>query len=1317
MLAPPSKRPPAGAPTRPDRPATGRADRVQAVEHASPSQSVAPAWSYATVPVFAAQRRLPLQAKRLGATAGEPLEEQADRVADRVMHMRHAPTPAAPASNPGPPPAPGAVPAIAAEVLRSAGRPLDRDVRAFMEPRLGHDFSQVRVHDGALGAAAARAVRARAYAVGRDLVFGAGEYAPGTAPGRHLIAHELAHVVQQAAAPPRLQRKRIANGEEVPDDLDLTWGGDTFTLSFNHTQDGAVDYLAVTVTYKGAFAFEGPGVRNKVATLRRDIGPRPLAVKLTQIDTGVALDLYGDGTQKLRLVDNVSAQAGKGRRHDLAFRRVAGGSEGFAAWVLDPHAKADPAPDPAAALQGDLPGEMPRSSMRFGPGGTTIEIRVDGDGDQYKELLLSLRTVELWADPVYKDVPKRLEVKVRQISSGRLQTVTFTLPKPPDRGSLFPIVTEVSDGKLPTLIDLEIPSKAAVMELQPPTVAGAEIAYQLVVAGQSQAVKFPPEKAGLHKVAAANAPALVGGIASVDVTLGAYGDQFRLTVQPQAGNQALFGLSVLDGGVPDSGRGALLQLAGPLRLSVVRQGGLSLGLDLDGDGKPDLEVFDRLESPQDSDPERDRNHHIRLAGPAVAGGQTIFDTTVRKGFPSGRAGRGTGIDMQAASNAVAVSSLPRQTATYEQDLDRIETNLQSLRHSAVTAALISQATYDAWLALSKAMIVLRAEQSATVSAATQNQAAQAAAAFYAALAKETSGANQVRPNPVGVTIKNPYTGLDETRVVTQAPSVAGYGPELEGKIKAGRWAAATTDYNRLVNGLDRWIAEALKRQPDHRDQARSAQYLEAAKSALGTIESKHPTRIQAVFHPDEPFEESGRITEMPLALYYWRDGGSWHLADLTNPLNTFEDTFAAGPEPSPPPELFKKLDARIHFPKGIIHYQIPGGDAGNFRTTAEKKWTDYLAYIGIGAAVVGLTLATFGTATVAVAGAWVLAGSGIITAAGTTAEMIEKWRHGNLSATEAVIDIAQIVASLAGAAALSSSRIVAVAGGAIKAGTPWAGNWARLAVMADRIFVPMVGTKIAADVVTGVALTVETAKQLDAIEAGSGTRSAKDRAKLLLLSQAALSAGMLSLSIKGELGTIKPGRNLLLYYPPEENGVIKPPVALIGDEVAPTTLRFSQKDVMAETGEGQPLDDLVNSMKTGGWRGNPLEVVELADGTKVSIDNRRLLAAQRAGLKQVPIAVHDAKDLLPVDQRARFQLRKYAIRKLDTGELVTGGSKGQVIYQKLAEPNTYEEAALFRTANQGNLVDSKAKFPLMGRLEQPAVRPVKPATVPPGEVE
>jgi outer membrane protein OmpA-like peptidoglycan-associated protein len=103
-------------------------------------------------------------------------------------------------------PGPHPVPPIVHEVLRSPGRPLEPATRAFLEPAFGYDLGRVRVHADERAAASARAVNARAYTVGDAIVFAAGQFQPRTAEGRHLLAHELTHVVQQSHGAYQLQR-------------------------------------------------------------------------------------------------------------------------------------------------------------------------------------------------------------------------------------------------------------------------------------------------------------------------------------------------------------------------------------------------------------------------------------------------------------------------------------------------------------------------------------------------------------------------------------------------------------------------------------------------------------------------------------------------------------------------------------------------------------------------------------------------------------------------------------------------------------------------------------------------------------------------------------------------------------------------------------------------------------------------------------------------------------------------------------------------------------------------------------------------------
>jgi len=143
-------------------------------------------------------------------------------------------------------------PQVAANInaLRGGGQPLPLSLRAFFEPRFGVDFSDVRVHTDARATELASSVNARAFTVGRDIVFGDREYAPENSSGKRLIAHELTHVMQQAdGSIPMLQRDMVGQRacplrEDLPSgDLssqvrfDSLGGGRVYVEQFNMNID------------------------------------------------------------------------------------------------------------------------------------------------------------------------------------------------------------------------------------------------------------------------------------------------------------------------------------------------------------------------------------------------------------------------------------------------------------------------------------------------------------------------------------------------------------------------------------------------------------------------------------------------------------------------------------------------------------------------------------------------------------------------------------------------------------------------------------------------------------------------------------------------------------------------------------------------------------------------------------------------------------------------------------------------------------------------------------------------------------------------
>lgn len=121
---------------------------------------------------------------------GDKHEREADKAADTVMSNQRPSLNSNHASQ-------NTSSLLSTRAGAAFGAPLESNTRALMETRFGHDFSQVRVHTDEKAAASARDVNARAYTLGDDIVFGKDQYHPSATSSQHLIAHELAHVVQQ----------------------------------------------------------------------------------------------------------------------------------------------------------------------------------------------------------------------------------------------------------------------------------------------------------------------------------------------------------------------------------------------------------------------------------------------------------------------------------------------------------------------------------------------------------------------------------------------------------------------------------------------------------------------------------------------------------------------------------------------------------------------------------------------------------------------------------------------------------------------------------------------------------------------------------------------------------------------------------------------------------------------------------------------------------------------------------------------------------------------------------------------------------------
>ncbi|HEV8579162.1 MAG TPA: DUF4157 domain-containing protein [Thermoanaerobaculia bacterium] len=175
------------------------------------------------------------------------------------------------------------------------GQELPAAERSFFEPRFGRDFASVRLHSGPAASELARSVHARAFTLGDSIVFGSGQYAPGTSDGRELMAHELTHVVQQGGgAPARVQR----------------------VVSFR------ADFSNISVASRAAAAIPGESFTYEDAAFSADADVTAIGdteAELDEWDVGLLQDMVPNWEREYWLRDNAD---GRGRFVEQKFRPI-----------------------------------------------------------------------------------------------------------------------------------------------------------------------------------------------------------------------------------------------------------------------------------------------------------------------------------------------------------------------------------------------------------------------------------------------------------------------------------------------------------------------------------------------------------------------------------------------------------------------------------------------------------------------------------------------------------------------------------------------------------------------------------------------------------------------------------------------------------------------------------------------------------------------------------------------------------------------------------------------------------------------------------
>jgi hypothetical protein len=173
---------------------------------------------------------------------------------------------------------------VAANVhaMNGGGNPLAETTRAFFEPRFGADFSQVRVHTDSRAAETAKSINARAFTVGPNIAFSAGQYAPESREGRQILAHELTHVLQQgnaATGNPGAVHQTRRKIQTFPQAGEILPSTDKQAHYYDHRND------VVDIQGKGTFN-PGDGLGNYISSLWEDGQDAAVNIKYGSLGSG-----------------------------------------------------------------------------------------------------------------------------------------------------------------------------------------------------------------------------------------------------------------------------------------------------------------------------------------------------------------------------------------------------------------------------------------------------------------------------------------------------------------------------------------------------------------------------------------------------------------------------------------------------------------------------------------------------------------------------------------------------------------------------------------------------------------------------------------------------------------------------------------------------------------------------------------------------------------------------------------------------------------------------------------------------------------------
>lgn len=670
----------------------------------------------------------------------------------------------------------------------------------------------------------------------------------------------------------RLPVGGASDGDERVASTHLDLNGDAFALRARRHGDSNAVVLSLA---------HAQGEDQVIVPLEGDRPGRITLAVLRSDGRDIELDLDGDGQLDARLVHTVHAprRRGSGMRpslgglddplrsggrdddfyvHDLAAYDRDGvrvgtmvqklpGTPGAIPPAQDAALSPAPAgasrPDDRAPIQGDLPGETPRAVQHSA---RDWELRIDGDGDRTKEIVLRFAP-----RPAGVDQPQPYAMSVTQLSSGATAGQSFTLSAEQARAfdAIGPQLVTATDGETAARIQLgPTPSAAPVLVFYEDSFyAPDRTTYRANLEGaQAMVFSLPRETRATAWMTDQEAPPsrqhTTGTIETIDVELSEYRDRFRLTAEKVDAGDVVLGVSAVGPEGPVAGFSTrLIGIAEP-RLEPHADLPTQLSFYVRKEwGFANLHLTSALDPPKDPQgrvidgpPSAHRDHRISLHGETITGRPQhtfrVRDGRFVAGWEESKDNR------HAAGAAQAVGILDEQHKHPQLDEFRIQIDaaVDAEIQKAVKLGWIDGLTADAWTALKGDMIFVQAQLAGgTVASERITRAASAAEAVASWLTDSTRGVAALRITgsrrrlapgeavgpgglePISGTGFDPNTGESwaiRDGVVAELRE-AGYGVRTARSLEEGKYGAAVESYQKLRNGVGRWIGSKFAADP------------------------------------------------------------------------------------------------------------------------------------------------------------------------------------------------------------------------------------------------------------------------------------------------------------------------------------------------------------------------------------------------------------------------------------------------------------------------------------------------------------------------